>query len=183
MPDSRGRIQKGEHWRSPMPYWDQEWLHAAYVTDGRSAADIAAEFGITDGSIYHWLARHGIPCRSISDARALKHWGAVGEKNPMHGRAGTLNPRYVDGSSPERQRLYAQGAGKKFIRDILLRDGYRCVRCGTAKRQPRSLHVHHVSPWAGNADLRFDPDNAVTLCAGCHHWAHSKANVALEYLR
>ena len=40
----------------------------------------------------------------------MKHWGAVGAANPMFGRTGALNPRYVDGSSPERQRGYVQGS-------------------------------------------------------------------------
>lgn len=92
----------------------------------------------------------------------------------MHGRVGALNPNYKDGSSPERQRLYARGVGRAFRRMILARDDYRCVLCGRGKEGPRSLHVHHLKPWAGNPALRFEPSNVVTLCRGCHVEEHRK---------
>ena len=182
MRDSLGRFIKGDHWRPRKPHWDQVWLRREYVDLGRSTGDIAAECGTTDAAIIYWLKKHGIERRTISEARAIKHWGAAGDANPMHGKTGPANPRYVDGSSPERQRKYAQGMGKEFLRAILHRDGYRCRRCGAAKAEPRSLHVHHLKPWAGNPDLRFAPDNAVTLCRPCHSWVHSRANAGREFL-
>jgi thymidylate synthase (FAD) len=100
----------------------------------------------------------------------------------MFGKTGAANPRYVDGSSPERQRAYASASGKAFIRVVLDRDGYACRRCGSGKRGARGLHAHHIAPWAGNEALRFDPDNAVTLCRACHEWVHSKANASREWL-
>jgi 5-methylcytosine-specific restriction endonuclease McrA len=182
MHDSQGHFVKGTHWRERKPHWDAEWLRTQYVSSGRSTGDIAAECGCTDANILYWLARHGIPRRNVAEARALKHWGASGEANPMHGKTGAANPRYVDGSSPERQRLYAQGQGKAFIREILARDGYRCQRCSAPKTTPKSLHVHHVKPWAGNEQLRFDSKNAVTLCRDCHSWVHSRANADREFM-
>lgn len=182
MPDSLGRFLKGEHWRTPKPHWNREWLHEQYVVQGRSTGDLAAECGCTDTNIQHWLRKHGIVRRNVSEARALKVWGAVGAANPMHGKTGAANPRYVDGSSPERQRMYAQGEGRAFLRAVLARDGYRCRKCSAPKTERKSLHVHHVKPWAGNEALRFDPANAVTLCRACHQWVHSKANTEGEYL-
>jgi len=80
------------------------------------------------------------------------------------------NPRYVDGSSPERQRLYVQASGREFLKRIYARDGYRCVRCSAPNR-------------AGNPALRFDEANVVTLCRGCHGWVHSKVNSEREHIR
>jgi thymidylate synthase (FAD) len=189
-----GRFQKGErrspatefkpgqHWRPAQAFRDAAWLFAEYVNSGRSASEIAAQFCVSEGAIHFWLRKHGIPRRSISEARALKRWGALGAANPMFGKTGPANPHYIDGSSPERQRLYARGAGRDFIKRVYARDGYRCVRCSTPKGGPRSLHAHHVRPWAGNPALRFDDDNAVTLCRPCHSWVHSKANIDREYL-
>ena len=182
MPDSQGRFQKGEHWRTPKPHWNREWLHEQYVIQGRSTGELATECGCTDTNIQHWLRKHGIARRNVSEARALKSWGATGEANPMHGKTGAANPRYVDGSSPERQRMYAQGEGRAFLRAVLARDGYHCRKCSAPKAERKSLHVHHVKPWAGNEALRFDPANAVTLCRSCHQWVHSKANTEGEYL-
>lgn len=180
--DSRGRIVKGTHWREPKPHWQREWLFREYVERERSTGDIAVEIGTTDANVLYWLKRHGIPRRTVSAARAIKHWGVVGEANPMHGKTGAANPRYVDGSSPDRQRMYVQAKGREFLRVILQRDGYQCRRCGSPKKGAKSLHVHHVKPWAGNPSLRFDDTNAVTLCKPCHDWVHSKANASAEWL-
>lgn len=106
-------------------------------------------------------------------ARVPKPWLRA-ERNGMYGRKGPLNPRYVDGSSPERQRAYASAEWRRVSAHVRERDGYRCSRCGAEKNGSRSLHIHHVEPWAGNAGLRFDPDNLVTLCATCHRDEHRK---------
>ncbi len=181
--DSLGRIVKGTHWRPERPHWSREWLQTQYIERQKSTGEIAAECNCTDAAILFWLKKHGIPRRSVSEARAIKHWGMSGVANPMHGNVGAANPRYVDGSSPERQRLYVQGAGRVFLRSVLARDGYRCVRCGAPKGKPKSLHVHHLKSWAGNKDSRFDMGNVVTLCKSCHGWVHSNVNANGEYLR
>lgn len=179
MQRSRGRFVAGTHWRSARAHWDRDWLNARYMADRMSAREIAAAIGCTENNILYWLAKHGIPRRSVEEIRAVKYWGVTGAANPMYGKAGALNPRYVDGSSPERQRMYVSGVGRAFLRDVLKRDSYKCRRCGAPKGAPKSLHVHHVRPWAGNTDARF---NAVTLCRPCHSWVHSKANAFGEYL-
>lgn len=101
-----------------------------------------------------------------------------GERNGMYGRSGPLNPRYVDGSSPERQRAYASAEWRAVVRIVRARDGHICRDCGAAKQGSRSLHLHHVKPWAGNPDSRFDPDNILTLCAPCHRARHAKGGDA-----
>jgi hypothetical protein len=179
---ANGQFVQGTHWRQPAPHWNADWLREQYETQGRSTGEIAAEVGTTDAAIIYWLRKHGICRRSIAEARALKHWGASGAANPMHGKTGAANPRYVDGSSPERQRMYVRGEGRAFLRDVLERDAYRCRRCDAPKTGPRSLHVHHLKPWAGNQALRFDRNNAVTLCRPCHSWVHSRANAEREFL-
>ena len=181
--NANGQFVKGRHaYRQPQPHWERDWLVREYQQRGRSCGDIAQQIGCTDANVLFWLRRHNIPRRTTSEARGLKRWGVTGADNPMFGKTGEQNPRYVDGSSPERQRLYAQGAGREFIRSVLARDGFQCRRCGTGKTTPKSLHAHHIAPWAGNPALRFDAANAVTLCRPCHSWVHSKANVAREWL-
>lgn len=177
-----GRFLPGTHWRSAREHWDAEWLRNEYVNLGRSTGDIAEGLGITDAAVIYWLKKHGIGRRNTSQARLIKRWGCSGEANPMFGKTGAANPRFIDGGSPERQRLYAQEIGRQFVRDVLVRDCYRCQRCGGIKRGSKSLHVHHIKPWAGNPALRFDCTNAVTLCRGCHNYVHSKANISREFL-
>lgn len=177
-----GTFLPGTHWRPRKAYWDRDWLLREYVERQRSSSEIAADTGCTENNIHFWLRKHGIPRRSVSQARSIKHWGATGAANPMYGRIGPLSASYVDGSSPERQRMYVRGEGKAFLRLILERDGYKCVRCDAGHTGPRSLHVHHKRPWAGNREVRFDPNNAVTLCRTCHGWVHSRLNLEKEYL-
>lgn len=177
-----GRFVKGQHWRSPRPHWGREWLHQQYVALQRSTGDLATECQCSDANILYWLKKHGIPRRTVAQARAVKHWGVSGAANPMYGRVGAMNPSYVDGSSPERQRMYAQGEGRAFIRAVLYRDSYRCRRCSAPKAGRKSLHVHHIKPWAGNEALRFALDNAVTLCRPCHQWVHSNNNTEGDFL-
>jgi len=105
-----------------------------------------------------------------------------GRGNGMSGRCGPLNPRFVDGSSPERQRTYASGVWKEMLRRIYKRDGHACLRCGSRGTGARGLHAHHVKPWAGNEALRFDENNIVTLCRKCHEWVHSRKNKKNEYI-
>jgi hypothetical protein len=109
---NNGWFKPGQHWRPHGKHRERDWLHREYVEKGRSTGEIAAELGFTDAAVIFWLRKHGIPRRSVSDARALKHWGASGEANPMFGKVGAANGRYVDGSSPERQRMYVQAAGR-----------------------------------------------------------------------
>ena len=179
---ANGQFLKGTHWRPHQSFREREWLVREYVELGRSIGEIAIACNCTEPAIRHWLKKHGIPRRTVSEARALKHWGSFGERNPMHGKTGAANPRYVDGSSPERQRLYVQGAGRAFLRAVLARDNYCCVRCSAVSAGSRSLHVHHLAPWAGNKSLRFCMENVVTICRPCHNWVHSKKNVGREFL-
>ncbi len=92
----------------------------------------------------------------------------------MSGRTGATNPNYKDGSSPERQRLYASAEWKRVRRIVFARDGYRCARCHEVRYGARTMHLHHVKRWATHPELRFDPNNLIVLCRDCHHGEHRK---------
>jgi thymidylate synthase (FAD) len=176
-PRNKGQFVKGTHWRPLKPHWDKAWLETEYLGNNRSTTDIAAQMGCNDKNIQFWLKKHGIKARSVSQARKIKYWGAAGKANPMFGKYGNQNPNFVDGSSPDRQRSYAQHEGREFLKRIYKRDNYQCRRCAAPKAGPKSLHAHHIIPWAGNVELRFSEANAVTLCRKCHSWVHSKKNI------
>jgi hypothetical protein len=120
--------------------------------------------------------------RTLSEKASVPKPYLRGHRNGMAGKFGPLNPRYIDGSSPERQRLYARSDWKEFVKQVYERDGYACRRCGAGHTGNRTLCAHHVKPWAGNPGLRYELGNVVTLCNTCHNWVHSRRNVAREWL-
>lgn len=181
--DELGRFKPGTHWRPHRVFREREYLMQEYLERKRSAAEIAAEHGVGESAIDFWLRRHKIPRRTISEARAIKYWGQVGPANPQYGIRGELHPRWLGGGgTPERQRVFTRHEGRALRRVVHERDGHRCRRCGAEKNGPKSLHIHHVAPWA-NEELRLEVDNVITLCRSCHSWVHSKANLNREFLR
>lgn len=185
MPDARGRFLPGEHWRPEQPFRDREWLLEHYVWLGESAGDIAAQFGVTGAAVMHWLRRHGIPRRTVSEARALKSWGLTGSTNGMAGRTGAENPNWRGGVSAERQGFYSSREWSSAVREVWARDRGVCQRCGLeAPSHPKGsgrswrtgFHLHHIVPFSVVA-LRADPSNLILLCPACHGWVHSRANV------
>jgi len=87
-----------------------------------------------------------------------------GKNNGMYGRKGKLNPNYIDGSSSERQCLYASSKWKDIVRRVFKRDKYLCQRCGNVSKYDNPLHSHHLKSWANNKKERFEIDNLITLC-------------------
>lgn len=53
---------------------------------------------------------------------------------------------------------------KRLRWEILRRDRFRCVLCGT----PGPLEIDHVLPVRSHPELGFDPANLQTLCPSCH---------------
>jgi hypothetical protein len=179
MAKNSGQFKPGEHWRDPKPFWQRDWLVTEYVEKGRSSGDIAREWGVTDTAIFFWLQKHGIPRRTISEARALKKWALSGAANGMHGRNGSQNPNWKGGISPDRQGFYSSAEWKRAARFVRSRDKGICQRCGIDARGSAALH--HIIPFA-SVEHRTDPDNLVTLCKACHAFVHSRINVNREFI-
>ena len=170
-------FKKGQHWRPRKPYWDREWLRREYEDNFRSANEIAEQFGITEAAILHWLRKHKIPRRDMSEIRAEKHWGLSGEQNGMYGKRGEEVPNWKGGVTAERQSFYSTLEWKKARKVVYKRDKSKCQRCGNKS----DLHIHHIVTFA-NKELRAETSNLVLLCADCHHWVHSKENTNNDYI-
>lgn len=183
MRNNKGQFAKGHHWRTRKPWWDKEWLHDQYVCCRRSASEIAADGGVTESTILYWLHKHGISRRSLSEARAVKHWGACGSDNPMWNKRGELNPRWLGGVTPERQSFYTSEEWRKACSFVWKRDKATCRRCGLRRGNLPDMpfHIHHIESFA-NKELRGDSSNLVLLCEACHQFVHSRKNVEHDYL-
>jgi hypothetical protein len=171
---NKGWFKKGSHWRDPRPFWVRDWLFDEYITNKKSASEIAIEMKCTENNILYWLKKHNISTRNVSDVRKIKYWGSAGDKNPMFGKVKDQNPNWNGGHSPERQSQYARFAWKELAKSILKRDRYECKKCGEKHQRGHRLFVHHIKPWSKYPDLRFNMDNLVTLCENCHRKEHGK---------
>ena len=52
----------------------------------------------------------------------------------------------------------------RWRKQVYTRDKHCCVLCSSKKR----LEAHHIKRWSDFPQLRFDPNNGVTLCRACH---------------
>lgn len=50
-------------------------------------------------------------------------------------------------------------------RAVLKRDEYACRMCGLVNR---GNHAHHIKSWNDAPELRYEVENAITLCISCH---------------
>jgi ATP-dependent DNA helicase RecQ len=69
-----------------------------------------------------------------------------------------------------------EGDWRRIRENILRRDEFKCVECGTAC-DPNEADIHHLLPRsAGGSD---EPSNLITLCDGCHAAHHPKLSAGL----
>lgn len=181
MPDARGRFKKGEHWRTPKPFWKKEWLYDEYIIKGKSSSEIANEMQCTDNNILFWLQKHKIKTRNVSEARKLKYWGSSGEDNPMFNKRGESNPHWKGGITPERQLFYTSQEWKDACAFVWKRDEEKCRRCFIKKEEGLPFVIHHIIPFR-NKETRADVSNLLLLCKVCHDWVHSKKNTKSEFI-
>lgn len=57
-------------------------------------------------------------------------------------------------------------------RDILIRDKYACMLCGSRGKDGSELHVHHLHYIKGREPWQYSDLNLVTLCDRCHNEVH-----------
>lgn len=88
---------------------------------------------------------------------------------------GKNHPNYNPNKTDEERLLKRYVLGKHtmdgFRKAVYKRDEYTCQLCGQVGG---SLNAHHLDGWNWAKDKRFDVDNGVTLCEGCHMSFHNK---------
>jgi len=60
---------------------------------------------------------------------------------------------------------------------VLRRDNYQCRQCG---REHSKNHAHHILGWAHTPEMRFEVENAITLCIHCHARLHHEERRQLK---
>ena len=156
---------------------NKSWLETKYLDEKMSTGEIASLLDCNDTIVSHWMNKHGIKSRTLSEARQIKHWGNSGENNPMYGVRGSDHPGFKGGLTPVRQKLYASEEWKKIVSYIWKRDNASCRRCNKIKLSNTDKYdIHHIISFQEEM-YRCDTKNLVLLCKKCHRWVHGKENV------
>lgn len=102
-------------------------------------------------------------------------------RNSRRGKmVGINHPNYIDGRTPERNKIRGSFEYKQWERGVRDRDGC-CKRCG--EKRIRYLMAHHIKNFSAFVELRFLLDNGVTFCRDCHkifHHIYGKKNNTKE---
>ena len=64
---------------------------------------------------------------------------------------------------------------------ILYRQKHRCAECGE-EIYFRTAQLHHIIPRSMNPELRYDKDNCIALCPGCHTALHNNPYRMVEMI-
>lgn len=64
---------------------------------------------------------------------------------------------------------------------VFVRDHTKCRRCG---KSPPSIQLQWAHIYSRRyLSVRWDPRNALSLCAGCHFWIHANPMDGAEFVR
>lgn len=108
-----------------------------------------------------------------------KNYGMVGRyhsqetiqllKNIPHPK-GIEHHNWKGGITEEQSQIRNSAKYKQWRNAVLKRDNYTCqnLEC----KSKNKLIAHHILNFADYPELRFDTDNGLTFCRGCHNKEH-----------
>lgn len=94
-----------------------------------------------------------------------KHSKLTKQKMSASALRGEKSPNWKGGITPLIERIRRSPEYMDWRTAVFTRDDFTCSLCG--KRGYR-LQAHHIKTFSKNPELRFDPNNGVTLCLECH---------------
>ena len=91
--------------------------------------------------------------------------------NPMKGRTGEKSASWKGGIKPERNKIRGSAEYQNWIKSMFRADDFTDQKTG---QRGGRLVAHHIFNFAEYPELRFEPDNGITLSEESHKEFHSK---------
>lgn len=162
-------------------------LRKLYWKDNLILKDIGIIYGLSEFTILKYFQYYGIPCRSRSEATLKRDM----EDPDLKERQCEIQQNKWDLMSDEDRLIHAKhvSAGRQgipyeewedFVSDgwrdtveyaewtaaVIKRDNNTCRLCNT---KVGIKHRHHIYPVRNYPELKYDVENGITLCPGCHY--------------
>jgi len=102
----------------------------------------------------------------------IKNKRNTGKKRTFEQRlkiSGKNHYNWKGGISGKIRRLRNHVEWKEWRTKIFKRDKYTCQLCG---QKGIYLHPHHFKSNTDFPEIRFDPNNGITICQNCHYLIH-----------
>lgn len=88
--------------------------------------------------------------------------------------SGENNPNWRDGSTEEVQLARASQEYTNWRNAVFVRDSMTCQCCGhVGPTSGAGMHAHHKYNFSKYKELRYNVDNGITMCRGCHIGFHT----------
>lgn len=137
---------------------DRSRIISLYNKDGASINDVARQVGVSNYVIRSRLIEYGVAIKPLTEVIKGK-------------RDGELNPNWRPHlTQAERETRRDSNKHAKWRVKVYERDQYSCQICGD--KTGHNLNAHHIESYNSNKNLRWNIDNGITLCVGCHKAFH-----------
>lgn len=88
--------------------------------------------------------------------------------------SGNKNPRWIDGRTPENERIRKSIELRLWREGVFVRDNWTCQNCGQYGVQ---VNAHHIKNFAQAIELRTSIGNGITFCKTCHKIFHKQFGI------
>jgi len=122
---------------------------------------------------------NGLICRKCSILRTTsdpawreKNLGILLARNASPGlrarNTGANNINWKGGVTPENVKERNSPRYRQWVLHVLRRDRFTCQVCLRKNEVSGKLNAHHIETWSSTPGKRYDVDNGITACVGCH---------------
>lgn len=109
--------------------------------------------------------KHKDYCRTIESAVRLGFRCPECSRDEYEQPKGELAHNWKGGTIPKNKLLRMNKEYIEWRNNVFARDDYTCQVCG---KKGRRLNAHHILNFSDHEELRYDIDNGITMCEGCH---------------